>query len=354
MPTNAHVNALKTIDDKNRGVTRSVSGLTVVSACVLTVLGTSSAQAQFGDGFKSFAQDSCDPLLTGVLTEDGYQQADLGDLYQQGYNEDVRSGCGFTRVGEVSTFVPPETIPETFPVALDPVVSADPFDNIVVPEPIDLPDLDLSDDDTGSSSVFSGLYGRLYGAYANPSESNGSFDDGTDVFTFVDSVNSGFGGSAALGYAFNFESLGIFNNMRAEVQASYYNFKGDAFATSVGSAGAAALTYSNSDETLIGGFANLVTDIEFGLLPITPYLGAGLGYGQRSIDYGSNAFKDTGLLYQGMVGGRYNITERLSLDLGYKYLKSFGITSATGSSGGSFSNDGRNHHIVEGGITFRF
>ncbi|MGB0843352.1 MAG: outer membrane protein [Alphaproteobacteria bacterium] len=344
MPTNAQVNALDTIENTRIKANRRKLRLSLISACVLTALGTGSVQAQFGDGFKSFAQDSCDPLLSGVLTEDGYKQADLGDLYQEAYNEDVRSGCGFTRVGEVSTFVPPET----FPVALEPVVTPDPFDNIVVPEPIDLPDLDLSDEDTGSNSVFSGLYGRLYGAYAKPSTSAGTSSLPAPSATFTDSVDTGFGGSAALGYAFNFDGLGVFNNLRPEIQASYYKFDGSAF---TGTNGFAA---SSSDETLIGGFANLVTDIEFGLLPITPYLGLGLGYGQRTVDYGSNSFKDTGLLYQAMVGGRYNITERLSLDLGYKYLRSFDIDSANGSTSGTFSVDGRNHHMVEGGLTFRF
>jgi opacity protein-like surface antigen len=72
---------------------------------------------------------------------------------------------------------------------------------------------------------------------------------------------------------------------------------------------------------------------------ITPYVGAGLGWGWVDGDGGGD---DSGLAYSLMVGSAFTLTGRVELDAGYRYR---GIT---------IDGDDATDHSVTGGIRFKF
>jgi opacity protein-like surface antigen len=72
---------------------------------------------------------------------------------------------------------------------------------------------------------------------------------------------------------------------------------------------------------------------------ITPYVGAGLGWGWVDRDGGGD---DSGLAYSLMVGSAFTISDKIELDAGYRYR---GIT---------IDGDDATDHSVTGGIRFKF
>lgn len=350
--------------------------LFTVSVSALALLGTSAAMAQdigfnddqpFPTGFRAFPQDTCDPLLVGVLTGRGYTQADLDELYRRGYQQSVGTGCGLARRAIVPPV--PTDIVDNFPVV----------NPLPLPgnEPLLLPDLD-NDPVTASDSRF---YLSLKGAYLFPGETDYTVveaDNANNVETFSDDA-SGFGGSAALGYRFSLDILSFLGEMRAELQGSYYTSDLENIQLAVsneisdGNTGTPSTDeydqLNNGSETSIAGFINLVKDIELGG-NITPYIGGGVGYGQRTTTFDvtdstssatpvtfSQELSTTGLYYQGMVGAAYRFSDSISLELGYKYLQAPEHDAQAQNLAGSantWSSSGRTMHMVEVGIQYRF
>jgi opacity protein-like surface antigen len=85
--------------------------------------------------------------------------------------------------------------------------------------------------------------------------------------------------------------------------------------------------------------------------PITPYLGAGVGFGSIDLDItsaGVNSTRsDTAFAYQGMAGIRYAVTSSLDLKLGYRYFAL--LDPQLGSTEYEYAT-----HNVEFGAAFKF
>ena len=67
---------------------------------------------------------------------------------------------------------------------------------------------------------------------------------------------------------------------------------------------------------------NLWFDLDTGSA-LTPYIGGGVGIGWASIDYDgdSDPWSGSGFAYQVGVGIKYAVTDSMSLDLGYRYMR---------------------------------
>lgn len=72
---------------------------------------------------------------------------------------------------------------------------------------------------------------------------------------------------------------------------------------------------------------------------LTPYVGAGLGWGWVESDDGGD---DSGLAYSLMLGSAFTITPGIELDAGYRYR------------GISIDDEDTTDHSVTGGIRFKF
>jgi opacity protein-like surface antigen len=85
--------------------------------------------------------------------------------------------------------------------------------------------------------------------------------------------------------------------------------------------------------------------------PVTPYLGAGVGFGNIDLDItsaGVNSQRsDTAFAYQGMAGIRYALTSSLDLKLGYRYFAL--LDPQIGSTESEYAT-----HNVELGVAFKF
>jgi opacity protein-like surface antigen len=68
----------------------------------------------------------------------------------------------------------------------------------------------------------------------------------------------------------------------------------------------------------MGFFANVLYDFAVG--GMTPYVGAGVGYGSTSIDVGSDSEHDDGLAWQAKAGVAIPVNDTLTIDVGYRYV----------------------------------
>lgn len=58
-----------------------------------------------------------------------------------------------------------------------------------------------------------------------------------------------------------------------------------------------------------------------GFGPINARIGAGVGYGQSEYELLGESDKGDGVMWQVLVGGAYPINDKVSLDVGYRYLR---------------------------------
>ncbi len=70
---------------------------------------------------------------------------------------------------------------------------------------------------------------------------------------------------------------------------------------------------------VLAGLANGYYDFDTGT-KLKPYIGAGVGIGQVKLDGGAVHDDDTGFAYQLLTGVAYPINDRLSAQVGYRYL----------------------------------
>ncbi len=92
-----------------------------------------------------------------------------------------------------------------------------------------------------------------------------------------------------------------------------------------------------------GILANGYIDIPLNWV-VTPYVGAGIGWGEAS----GNGVSDDGVSFAAMGGFSYDLSQSLALDLGYKYRYTDLSASKTG--GVSYWAD----HMVRAGVRFSF
>jgi opacity protein-like surface antigen len=151
---------------------------------------------------------------------------------------------------------------------------------------------------------------------------------------------SGWGFAGGIGYI-------IGPKLRSEIEIGYRandveRLTAAAFSVAPGTASGDVTVFSG----MVSGYYDIVT---WG--PITPYLGAGVGFGNIDVDFtvgGQNSqHSDTAFAYQGMAGVRYALTSAVDLKVGYRYFAllnpTFGPTESEYAS-----------HNIELGVAFKF
>lgn len=119
----------------------------------------------------------------------------------------------------------------------------------------------------------------------------------------------------------------------------------------------AELLYSDADHEdsagkikVLAGLANAFYDFDTGT-KIRPYVGAGVGIGQVKLDDGPVDDDDTGFAYQLMTGVSYPINDKLSAQVGYRYL---GVTEVEVGSGPQAIQGDYHDQAVTVGFTYKF
>jgi len=129
-----------------------------------------------------------------------------------------------------------------------------------------------------------------------------------------DAKKVGFGGGVALGYEFE-------NHIRLEGEFAYRRNKVLSESVDDVDVSVALNTYST--------MANVLYDIDLGCR-FTPYVGAGIGYAWNTVSVdashkhgsvGFHAGNKGGFAYQGIAGVAYNLTEKTSIGLEYRYFQ---------------------------------
>lgn len=97
-------------------------------------------------------------------------------------------------------------------------------------------------------------------------------------------------------------------------------------------------TAPGADMSVTTALANLYFDIPTGMA-VTPYLGAGAGYGWGNVSGGKDK---SGMAYALMAGAGIDLTQNMTLDMGYRFR---GVMSS--------GNDPMEHQILAG-VRFKF
>lgn len=101
---------------------------------------------------------------------------------------------------------------------------------------------------------------------------------------------------------------------------------------------------------VFAGLANGYYDFDTGT-KLKPFVGAGVGVGQVKPDGGAIRDDDTGLAYQLLTGVAYPITDKLSAQIGYRYL---GVNDVKiGSSAQAIRGDYHDQAVTVG-LTYKF
>jgi OOP family OmpA-OmpF porin len=168
-----------------------------------------------------------------------------------------------------------------------------------------------------------GWYGRADAGYTVDGEID--FNTGTSV-DFDNDWMAGIG----VGYAFQ-------NGFRAEAEYSYRNNE---------------LEGSGIESTAHALMANVYYDFNRGGR-FEPYVGIGVGYiDPEDLDDAPPSVEiDGGLAYQGLVGVAIGLTERLDLDVGYRYLVGSELEWTEGGSSGDLDYT---HQAVTVGLRYQF
>lgn len=98
-----------------------------------------------------------------------------------------------------------------------------------------------------------------------------------------------------------------------------------------------------------GGLVNGYYDFDTGT-KVRPYVGAGIGVAQLKLDSGAVHGDDTGFAYQLKTGVSYPINDRLSAQLGYRYL---GVNDVRIGQGPGRIDGDYHDHAVTAGLTYK-
>ncbi|MCA1406107.1 porin family protein [Ensifer sp. IC3342] len=248
-------------------------------------------------------------------------------------------------------------------------------------ELLDAPEITISPE----GSDVSGLYLRGDIGYAPWREegdpSYRTFDPGTNSYNTVPFDNARFAkpisGTIGIGYRFN-------DVVRADITAEYFEGRFDGSSLSASpcagqGAGTSCAFSHDANFSALGLMANGYVDLAT-LAGFTPYLGAGIGAtninwntvretatclpgggacagGAGATSYeGEDSWRFT---YALMAGVSYDITDRLKLDLGYRYSRiadggmfGFGAEALAGARGAKGHDDGLSRHEIRAGLRF--
>ncbi|MGZ9099327.1 MAG: outer membrane protein, partial [Brevundimonas sp.] len=78
-------------------------------------------------------------------------------------------------------------------------------------------------------------------------------------------------------------------------------------------------TVSEGETTSLGAFANIAYEFN-SKSRIRPFVGAGIGFAQVNYDDGVVDDDDIGFAYQAKAGVAYDINERLTAEVAYRYM----------------------------------
>jgi opacity protein-like surface antigen len=120
----------------------------------------------------------------------------------------------------------------------------------------------------------------------------------------------------------------------------------------------AELLYAQDDQKhsdsgrikVLAGLANGYYDFDTGT-KLKPFVGAGVGIGQVKLDGGAIRDDDTGLAYQLLTGVAYPITDKLSAQVGYRYL---GVNDVRIGSGAQGIRGDYHDQAITFGVTYKF
>ncbi|OJF92392.1 heat resistant agglutinin 1 protein [Pararhizobium antarcticum] len=244
---------------------------------------------------------------------------------------------------------------------------------------IDAPEVTIA-----TAAENSGLYLRGDIGYA-PWASDGdaayrTYDAGTGTYGRMPFNGDRFGEpvSATLGLGYQINDM-----FRADLTGEYFDgrFDGDSRAVlpcAGEGAGTTCAIGTNADVTAYGLMANGYVDLGT-LAGFTPYLGAGLGAtnlrfsdvtqtsscidslgvcaGGPSATASYNGYDSWRFTYALMAGVSYDVTDRLKLDLGYRYshigggdMFGFGAETLAGATGAKGLDDGLGRHELRAGL----
>jgi opacity protein-like surface antigen len=101
---------------------------------------------------------------------------------------------------------------------------------------------------------------------------------------------------------------------------------------------------------VLAGLANGYYDFDTGT-PLRPFIGAGVGIGQVKLDDGPAHGDDTGFAYQLMTGVAYPINDKVSAQVGYRYL---GVNDVKIGSAAQTVRGDYHDQAVTAGLTYKF
>ncbi|MBP1875164.1 opacity protein-like surface antigen [Ensifer adhaerens] len=248
---------------------------------------------------------------------------------------------------------------------------------------IDAPEITIAQEATGSN----GLYIRGDIGYAGWRDAGDpfyrTFDAGTGSYSTTPFDDARFDKplSGAIGFGYQ-----ITDTVRADLTADYFEGRFDGSAVGASpcagqGAGTSCALSTTADFSALGLMANAYVD--FGTLAgFTPYLGAGIGatnlrwntaFASESCVAGGGAcaggpttpsfdgHDSWRFTYALMAGVSYDLSDRLKLDVGYRYshigdgeMFGFGAEALAGASGAKGFDDGLSRHEIRAGLRFAF
>jgi outer membrane autotransporter protein len=182
-------------------------------------------------------------------------------------------------------------------------------------------------------------YISVFGGYAFGTTANGHYSDTT---TFDLPLNGGYLVGGALG-------MNVAPNLRAEVEVSYASHDVTGTLTLHRAIGDVTTTATGGLNTLYL-LGNLWYDIDTGS-GFTPYLGAGVGAAvlmpnNFSFASGAETFNSPAVALAGQLGAgiKFNVSDNISLDLGYRARGVFNATLKPNAGG---TNSATNFHYID-------
>lgn len=191
---------------------------------------------------------------------------------------------------------------------------------------------------SSAATPINGWYSGAFGGYSYLPKNVQVFNSG--LFRDETSYNGGYNAGARLGYQSN--------PLRYEVEYTYLR------------ANLSSFDINQVAQTNVSGYAsgnfllgNVYYDFPDMLPAISPFLGAGIGYGHvetkldSSAPNGLTSFKvnDNVFSYQGTAGITYNFAEQYAVNLAYRYI----ATSKPEDFGRVFQA-----HLASAGVSYRF
>jgi opacity protein-like surface antigen len=94
--------------------------------------------------------------------------------------------------------------------------------------------------------------------------------------------------------------------------------EGEAILTNNDMDGIEELGVESIDASSAAAFVNVLYDFNMGA--VTPYVGAGVGFGSTSLEVDGDSVHDEGMAWQVKAGVSYPVNDTLTLDVGYRYM----------------------------------